>query len=176
MEHSGNIPCEPRAASLPHDDHCSDFDFQQGSWRVQHRRLKARLAGCTEWETFTGTSEQRPLLGGNGNIEDNLLLLPDGDYRAVALRSFDPAWHLGDLVARRPQPARDRRSGNWPLRSRHRQLPCRRHARRPPRPHALPVAGYRHGQAALGTGAVGGWRGELGDELGDGVWAGIIAE
>ena len=86
-------------------DHCPDFDFQQGYWRVQHRRLKARLAGCTEWETFDGTSEQRPLLGGNGNVEDNLLHLPGGDYRAVALRSYDPAsasWAIWWLDARHP--------------------------------------------------------------------------
>lgn len=86
-------------------DHCPVFDFQQGRWQVQHRRLKARLAGCTEWEEFTGTSEQRPLLGGNGNIEDNLLHLPSGDYRAVALRSFDPAsgnWAIWWLDDRNP--------------------------------------------------------------------------
>ena len=86
-------------------DHSTDFDFQQGRWRVKHRRLKARLAGCTEWEEFDGTSEQRPLLGGNGNVEDNLLHLPGGDYRAVALRSFDPAsgtWAIWWLDARQP--------------------------------------------------------------------------
>ncbi|MCW3846568.1 DUF1579 domain-containing protein [Sphingomonas sp. LB-2] len=83
-------------------DHCPDFDFQQGSWRVRHRRLRARLAGCTDWDEFDGTCEQRPVLGGNGNIEDNLLHLPGGSYRAVALRAFDPAsrrwaiWWLDD--------------------------------------------------------------------------------
>ncbi|WP_106640372.1 DUF1579 domain-containing protein [Allosphingosinicella vermicomposti] len=86
-------------------DHSTDFDFQQGRWRVKHRRLKARLAGCTEWEEFEGTSEQRPLLGGNGNVEDNLLHLPGGDYRAVALPSFDSAsgtWAIWWLDARQP--------------------------------------------------------------------------
>jgi hypothetical protein len=87
------------------NDHCPDFDFQQGRWNVRHRRLKARLAGCADWEEFAGTSEQRPLLGGNGNIEDNLLHLPGGDYRAVALRSFDPAtasWAIWWLDGRAP--------------------------------------------------------------------------
>jgi len=86
-------------------DHCTDFDFQQGRWTVHHRRLKSRLTGCTEWETFAGTSEQRPLLGGNGNVEDNLLHLPAGDYRAVALRSYDPeagTWAIWWLDARNP--------------------------------------------------------------------------
>ena len=86
-------------------DHCTEFDFQQGRWQVRHRRLMARLAGCSEWETFAGTSEQRPLLGGNGNVEDNLLHLPAGDYRAVALRSYDPeagTWAIWWLDARNP--------------------------------------------------------------------------
>ena len=85
--------------------HSTDFGFQQGRWHVRHRRLKARLAGCTDWEEFGGTSEQRPLLGGNGNVEDNLLHLPGGDYRAVALRSFDPAdgtWAIWWLDSRNP--------------------------------------------------------------------------
>lgn len=68
-----------------------DFDFEFGRWRVHHRRLKARLSGCDDWEVFEGTSETRPVLGGNGNIEDNLLRFPAGSSRAIAIRSFDPA-------------------------------------------------------------------------------------
>jgi hypothetical protein len=45
-----------------------DFDFQIGSWRVTHRRLRERLVGSTDWEAFTGTSTMRPVLGGSGNI------------------------------------------------------------------------------------------------------------
>lgn len=82
-----------------------DFDFQIGSWSVRHRRLKERLAGCSDWEEFDGTSDMRPILGGNGNIEDNLLHIPGGSYRAIALRSFDPAqksWAIWWLDARSP--------------------------------------------------------------------------
>lgn len=85
--------------------HCPDFDFQQGRWRVRHRRLKVRLADCHDWEEFDGTCEQRPILGGNGNVEDNLLHLPGGDYRAIALRSWDPAngnWAIWWLDNRAP--------------------------------------------------------------------------
>ena len=85
--------------------HSRDFDFQQGQWNVRHRRLRERLAGCTEWEEFDGTCHQFPVLGGNGNIEDNLLHLPDGNYRAVAIRSFDVAsgnWAIWWLDQRAP--------------------------------------------------------------------------
>ena len=81
------------------------FDFQQGEWRVAHRRLKQRLAGCTEWEEFAGTCSMRLILGGGGNIEDNELHISTGSYRAVALRSFDRArgtWAIWWLDHRAP--------------------------------------------------------------------------
>ena len=55
-----------------------DFDFYMGSWRVHHRRLKERLAGNDEWQEFEGTSTAWPILGGAGNIDDNVLELPAG--------------------------------------------------------------------------------------------------
>jgi hypothetical protein len=82
-----------------------DFDFQIGSWHVRHRRLKERLVGCTEWEEFDGTSTMRPILGGNGNLEDNELEIASGTYRAIALRSFDPGrglWAIWWLDGRAP--------------------------------------------------------------------------
>jgi len=72
----------------------TDFDFFIGSWDVSHRRLKERLAGCTEWVEFKGTTVVRRILGGFGNLDDNLLKLPGGHYRAVTLRSFDPIKNL----------------------------------------------------------------------------------
>lgn len=82
-----------------------DFDFMIGDWRVHHRRLNSRLTGCTEWTEFTGESSTRKILGGFGNVEDNLLRYPDGDARAVALRSFDPGtrqWAIWWLDGRAP--------------------------------------------------------------------------
>ena len=67
-----------------------DFDFVIGNWTVQHRRLKERLVGCTEWLAFEGTARTQKILGGLGNVEDNFLALPDGAYRAAAIRSFNP--------------------------------------------------------------------------------------
>lgn len=81
------------------------FDFQVGDWRVAHRRLADRLAGCTEWEEFPGTCSMRLILGGDGNVEDNRLDLAAGSYRAIALRSFDHAsgtWAIWWLDARSP--------------------------------------------------------------------------
>ena len=88
-----------------HTSSADDFDFIIGDWRVLHRRLKQRLVGCTDWMEFEGTSTTRKILGGLGNLEDNVLELPDGAYRAVAMRSFDPAtalWAIWWLDGRRP--------------------------------------------------------------------------
>ena len=83
-----------------------DFDFYMGKWRVHHRRLKDRLSGSDEWQEFEGTSEAWPLLGGAGNVDDNVLELPAGTYRAVSLRSFDPdtnQWSIWWLDGRNPR-------------------------------------------------------------------------
>jgi hypothetical protein len=87
------------------DARITDFDFLVGRWKVQHRRLKARLAGCTEWESFSGTSELRLLMNGHGTIDDNVIELPAGPYRAVTLRSYDPSsrqWAIWWLDGRDP--------------------------------------------------------------------------
>ncbi len=83
----------------------SDFDFEFGQWRVRHRRLKERLAGCNEWEEFLGQSQTRPTLGGNGCIEENLIHFPGGDIHAIAIRAFDPAsqsWAIWWLSSANP--------------------------------------------------------------------------
>jgi hypothetical protein len=82
-----------------------DFDFFIGAWRVEHRRLKARLAGSTDWETLDGTCAAQKILGGQGNMDDNVLNLPGGAYRAVTLRAFDPrtsTWAIWWLDGRTP--------------------------------------------------------------------------
>ena len=82
-----------------------DFDFLMGTWAVHHRRLNERLADSAEWQEFEGTSEARPILGGAGNIDDNVLELPAGPYRAISLRSYDLAtrqWSIWWLDGRTP--------------------------------------------------------------------------
>ena len=82
-----------------------DFDFYMGSWRVHHHQLKERLAGNDEWREFESTSVAFPLLDGAGNVDDNVLFHPNGTYRAVSMRSFDPetgGWSIWWLDGRRP--------------------------------------------------------------------------
>jgi hypothetical protein len=88
------------ATSAPHD-----FDFLIGRWNVKHRRLKARLAGSTEWEEFNGTSTLWLTMNGAGTFDDNVLELPGGTYRAVGIRAYDPKtnqWSIWWLDERHP--------------------------------------------------------------------------
>lgn len=81
------------------------FAWQQGCWNVRHRKLRARLCGCTDWDEFGGTCTAWPTLGGQGNVEDNALDDPAGAYRAIAVRAFDPAsglWSIWWLDGRSP--------------------------------------------------------------------------
>lgn len=59
-----NVPVDTNAA-------LHDFDFLFGHWRVDHRKLRSRLTGCTDWESFTSTQLCWPLIGGIGNVDES---------------------------------------------------------------------------------------------------------
>jgi hypothetical protein len=83
----------------------NDFDFFIGHWRVAHSRLQERLVNSKVWVDFEGTSYMQKILGGMGNIDDNMLHLPYGPYRAVTLRTFDAGkeqWSIWWLDGRYP--------------------------------------------------------------------------
>jgi hypothetical protein len=83
----------------------NDFDFFIGNWRVHHRRLKERLAHNHDWVEFDGTSAVQKILGGLGNMDDNVLNLPGGTYHAVTFRAYDPAkklWSIWWIDSRNP--------------------------------------------------------------------------
>jgi hypothetical protein len=81
------------------------FDFLVGDWRVRHHKLRRRLVGDSEWLTFEGRTSMRKILGGLGNVDENVLDLPGGSYEAVTLRLFTPAdgrWSIWWIDARDP--------------------------------------------------------------------------
>ena len=87
-------------------DGVHDFDFFVGRWQVHHRRLKKWLVNNSEWIEFEGTTVTQTVMGGNGDIDDNVLDAPTGTYRAVTLRSFDEKskqWSIWWLDSRSPQ-------------------------------------------------------------------------
>ena len=81
------------------------FAFQTGDWRVRHRKLKARLAGCTDWAAFDGTCRAWEMLEGAGNVDDHWLDDPGGAYAAATVRRLDPEtglWSIWWLDGRFP--------------------------------------------------------------------------
>jgi hypothetical protein len=91
---------------LPLEAHApTDFDFFMGHWQVAHRRLKERLVGATAWDSFSGECLVQKTLGGFGNMDDNVLHLPAGAYRAITVRAFDAqqgTWAIWWLDGRHP--------------------------------------------------------------------------
>jgi hypothetical protein len=65
----------------------NDFDFWIGRWSVRNEKLKRRLCGSTEWETFAASCEARFLPGGLGNIDHFVA----GDFVGMTVRLFDRA-------------------------------------------------------------------------------------
>jgi hypothetical protein len=93
-------PGTPDAAARAHD-----WDWLCGNWDVWHSRLKERLVGDTRWEEFAGKSAFWRTLDGLGNVDDNTLDLPDGIYRGLSVRAFDPVtrtWAIWWLDGRNP--------------------------------------------------------------------------
>ena len=84
----------------------NDFDFLHGSWRVTHQRLAQRLKGSTDWVRFGGTVTARPILGGLGNVDENVIELPQGTYLASTVRLFNPEqsrWSIYWIDGRDPK-------------------------------------------------------------------------
>ncbi len=82
-----------------------DFDYFFGAWTVQHRRLKVRLAGSNDWETYEGATTCIPLLGGAANLNDSITHRGGASYRTLGLRAYDPkarTWADWSLDGRDP--------------------------------------------------------------------------
>lgn len=73
-----------------HRDGAADFDFETGDWIVHNRRLRARLAGCRDWDAFEARVHAVPLAGGVGNHETMQSAHLPG-YVGMAFRLYDRA-------------------------------------------------------------------------------------
>jgi len=69
-------------------DGARDFDFLFGRWRMHHRRLRERLRGSQEWESFEGSGETLPLPDGLGNREE-VRFDSGGPVTGLAFRFYD---------------------------------------------------------------------------------------
>jgi hypothetical protein len=84
-------------AALPHQGDKRDWDWLAGKWNVRHSRLKERLLNDNRWEEFNGSCHMWTTMDGHGNVDDNLLELPSGTYRAMGLRALDASTGLWSI-------------------------------------------------------------------------------
>ena len=85
-----DIPADVRAV-LPGG--ARDFDFLEGEWIIEHRKLARRLVGSTEWLEFETPFLMAPILGGLGNI-DQCRTEGEPFFEGVSLRLFDKGDNL----------------------------------------------------------------------------------
>jgi hypothetical protein len=73
-----------------------DFDFLTGRWTVVNSRLKERLVGSDDWETFPGAQEAWPLPGGLANVDRVRAARPGApDFEGAPVRVYDPPGTCG---------------------------------------------------------------------------------
>lgn len=85
--------------------HARDWAWLEGEWQVSHKRLRERLAGSDAWDEFGGRSMFWQVMGGLGNVDDDILDLPSGEYRGMSVRAFDPrtgTWAIWWVDSRNP--------------------------------------------------------------------------
>lgn len=90
---SGELAIVPSVTSS-----ASDFDFLEGIWKLRNKRLKCRLAGCTEWSSIYETKVvMTKILNGIGSI-DNFYDKAEGkNYEGLAVRLFNPRTKLWSI-------------------------------------------------------------------------------
>lgn len=64
-----------------------DFDFLIGEWTVEHRRLRARLAGCNEWIEERG--KYRGYSFADGVLSVDEFEFPDRGTKGCSIRTLD---------------------------------------------------------------------------------------
>lgn len=93
---------------MKHLDGRHDFDFLIGTWQVANRKLSDPVAASSAtWLSFAANSEERPILGGLGNIEmyRSSVFPARGNFEALALRLFEPEtglWRIWWTSTARP--------------------------------------------------------------------------
>ncbi len=67
----------------------SDFDYFIGRWRVEHRRLRKRLAGSNDWEEFGGKTHCQQMFGGLVNLNESISYRNGRASYGMGLRALD---------------------------------------------------------------------------------------
>jgi hypothetical protein len=85
----------PEALRVPSAVH--DFDFLVGTWTTQQHRLKKRLQGNDDWETFVATSTVQRLPGGVANFDTLVAEAWRPGWVGMTFRVFNPMTNLWSI-------------------------------------------------------------------------------
>jgi len=92
LKHSGNLQIVAAESSSP-----EDFDFLLGKWKVDNRKLKSRLTGCSEWTEFEALVDCQKILNGYGNIDSFQTTVDGKSFAGMSLRLFNPKTRLWSI-------------------------------------------------------------------------------
>lgn len=67
----------------------TDFDYFVGRWRVEHRRLRRRLIGSNDWETFDGRTHCQQMFDGLVNLNESVSYRNGRTSYGLGLRALD---------------------------------------------------------------------------------------
>ncbi|HSX92258.1 MAG TPA: NIPSNAP family protein [Hydrogenophaga sp.] len=85
-----NTPATPSTAA-------HDFDFLVGHWTTRQRRLKHRLQGSDDWESFDATTTNQHLPGGVINFDTLVAPHWRPGWVGMSVRVFNPATNLWSI-------------------------------------------------------------------------------
>ena len=74
-----------------------DFDFLVGHWTTRQRRLKHRLQGSDDWETFDATTHNQHLPGGVINFDTLVAPTWRSAWVGMSVRVFNPVTNLWSI-------------------------------------------------------------------------------
>lgn len=74
-----------------------DFDFYQGNWTIDNKKLRTRLNGCNDWEEFPAAGSMHLILGGMGNTDTFKTIVNGKHFEGMTLRLFNPATRLWSI-------------------------------------------------------------------------------
>ena len=79
------------------DQQARAFDALVGSWDVENRMLRERLAHSTDWIAFPACSTVERVLGGLGNVERFEAELGGAPLLGLTVRLYDPVADIWSL-------------------------------------------------------------------------------
>ncbi|MDF2997824.1 MAG: hypothetical protein K0R27_3461 [Xanthobacteraceae bacterium] len=71
-----------------HKTALQDFEFNQGEWIVEHRRLQERGKGSDTWNEFETRTHAQLLMGGSVSIDETDFA--HSGFKGMTLRVYDP--------------------------------------------------------------------------------------